>query len=62
MGTYTIDREEFSLGMLMYILAFIDMSVVVTDANEPKVLGRHELIIPPREVGHLGNEALRVRA
>jgi hypothetical protein len=38
------------------------LSIKITDDDEIGVLGRHEFIVPPREVGHLGNQALHVSA
>jgi hypothetical protein len=55
MRAYTFDRAEFGFGLLILAFIFFELSIEVTDDDEIRVLGCHELIIPPGEVGHLGN-------
>ncbi len=58
----TFDRAEFSLGLLILAFVFLKLYIEVADDDEVRVLGRHKLVVPSREVGHFGNQAFHIRA
>jgi hypothetical protein len=55
MSAHTFHGAEFCLGLLIFPLVFLELCIKVADDDEVRVLGQHELVVPPREVRHLGN-------
>jgi hypothetical protein len=58
----TFDRAELGLGLLILAFIFLELYIELADDDEVRVLRRHKLVVPSREVGHFDNQAFHIRA
>ena len=58
----TFEAPELGLGLLVLALVVLELDVHVADDDEVRVFRGHQLVVAPREVGDLREEALHVGA